>query len=286
MSEFLADHLGVPKDHITELLAPEGGDISSHNYPTRQNILFNLWSLHQDERIRHGDIIIVFYAGHGAVYDSGAVLRGAVQVEECELDWNSFYQCNHIELDANRSGLFMDAIVPPDRGLPDSDPTYSGKTVPDICDRELNTIFAITRQKKGPNILFIADCGRAAPTDRRPPDVTTWRTRALPPLWYNAQEMVLRAQWNIDKYKVCIFPVVLLRIEVSSPLHTRTAYSAYKASWMSTGLPTCHLLSPSPRVVWTRRPRSISHRTTGFLQAFCWTRLKVTRLTKTRHLKG
>ncbi len=191
MSEFLTDHLGVPKDNITELLAPERGDKSSNNYPTRRNILSNLWSLHQDERIRHGDIIIVFYAGHGAVYDSGAVLRGAVQAEESDRDWNSF----------------MDAIVPADRGQPDSDPTYSGKKIPDICDRELNTIFTITRQKKGPNILFIADCGRAAPAVRSPLDVTTWRTRALPPLWYNTQEMLLRAQWNIDKYKVCIFPV-------------------------------------------------------------------------------
>jgi len=191
MSEFLTDRLGVPKDNITELLAPKGGDESSHNYPTRQNIVSNLWSLHQDERIRHGDIIIVFYAGHGAVYDPGSVLRGAVQAEESDRDWNSF----------------MDAIVPPDRGLPDSDPTYSGKNVPDICDRELNTIFTITRQKKGPNILFIADSGRAAPAVRSPPDVTTWRTRALPPLWYNTQEMLLRAQWNIEKYKVCIFPV-------------------------------------------------------------------------------
>ena len=205
MSEFLTDHRGVPKDHITELLAPEGGDISSHNYPTRQNILSKLWSLHHDERIRHGDTIIVFYAGHGSVYRSGGVLRSAVQVEESDRDWNSFYQRNHIELDANRSGPFIDAIVPVDRGLPDSDPTYSGKKVPDICDRELNTIFTITRQKKGPNILFIADRGRTVPAERNYPGM--WRTRAVPPLWYNTQEMLLRAQWNIDKYKVCIFPV-------------------------------------------------------------------------------
>jgi hypothetical protein len=212
MSEFLTDHLGVPKDNITELLAPRGGDTSSHNYPIRQNIVSSLWSLHQDERIRNGDIIIVFYAGHGAVYDSGAVLRGAVQAEEPDRDWNSFMdavlrgavQAEEPDRDWNS---FMDAIVPPDAGLPDSDPTYSGKNVPDICDRELNTIFTITRQKKGPNILFIADCGRATPAVRSPTDVATWTTRALPPLWYNTQEMLLRAQWNIDKYKVCIFPV-------------------------------------------------------------------------------
>jgi len=87
MSEFLTDHLGVPKDHITELLAPEGGDISSHNYPTRQNILSKLWSLHQDERIRHGDTIIVFYTGHGAFYSSGSVegvpgSHGAAEIKE------------------------------------------------------------------------------------------------------------------------------------------------------------------------------------------------------------
>jgi len=150
----------VPQDHITELLAPEGGDTSSHTYPTRQNILSKLWSLHQDERIRHGDTIIVFYAGHGALYSSGAA-----EIKETNSDQKSSHPrkpFNVDELKTSVKGSFIDAIVPADRGLPDPDPTYHGKKVPDICDRELNTIFTITGQKKGPNILFIADCFYAA----------------------------------------------------------------------------------------------------------------------------
>jgi hypothetical protein len=112
-------------------------------------------------------------------------------------------------------GPFIDSIVPADRGLQDTDPSYLGRKVPDICDRELNTIFAITRQKKGPNILFIADCCHSASVARSGLDVTKWRNRALPPLGRDdMQEMLLRAQWNIDNRvsgiwsRVCIFPVV------------------------------------------------------------------------------
>jgi len=205
----------VPQDHITELLAPEGGDTSSDNYPTRQNILSKLWSLHQDKRIRHGDTIIVFYAGHGALYSSGGIKggvpssHGAAEVKQTDRDRKSSHPrkpFNVDELKTSVKGSFIDAIVPADRGLPDPDPTYHGKKVPDICDRELNTIFTITRQKKGPNILFIADCCHAASVSRSDP---RFKNRAILPLGRDGlQEMLSRAQRNIDKYKVCIFPVV------------------------------------------------------------------------------
>ena len=208
----------VPQDHITELLAPEGGDTSSDNYPTRQNILSELWSLHQNKHIRHGDTIIVFYAGHGALYSSGGIKggvpssHGAAEVKQTDRDRKSSHPrkpFNVDELKTSVKGSFIDAIVPADRGLPDPDLTYPGKKVPDICDRELNTIFTITRQKKGPNILFIADCCHAASVSRSDPDASRFKNRAILPLGRDGlQEMLSRAQRNIDKYKVCIFPVV------------------------------------------------------------------------------
>jgi len=213
MSEFLKVRLSVPPDHITELLA-RSHDSPSSNYPTRQNILSKLWSLRRDERIKYGDTIIVFYSGHGAAYSSGGLLRSDIRVEESDRDWNSFYQRNRInfhELNDNPSGPFIDSIVPADRGELDSDPSYFGTRIPDICDRELNTIFTVTRQVKGPNILFIADCCFAASVARSGPDVTKWRDRSLPPLERDdMKEMLLRAQWNINRlaWEVCIFPVV------------------------------------------------------------------------------
>jgi hypothetical protein len=67
MSKFLTEKLSVPQDHVTALVNPR-----------RKTILSGLWSLHQDERIRYGDTIIVFYSGHGSTHSSGGVLRGGI----------------------------------------------------------------------------------------------------------------------------------------------------------------------------------------------------------------
>ena len=170
--------------------------------------------LRRDECIKYGDTIIVHFSGHGAAYSSDGLLRSGIRVEESDRDWNSFYERNHVnldQLDDNPGGPFIDGIVPADRGEPDTDPSYLGRRVPDICDRELNTIFTVTREAKGPNILFIADCCFAASVARSGPDVIKWRHRSLPPLGRDdMEEMLLRAQWNIHKldWEVCIFPVV------------------------------------------------------------------------------
>ena len=46
-------------------------------------------------------------------------------------------------MDDNPGSPFIDGIVPADCGEPDTDPSYLGRRVPDICDRELNTIFTV-----------------------------------------------------------------------------------------------------------------------------------------------
>ena len=71
--EILTNRLTVPPDHITKLLGWCGADAPSSSYPTRKNILSSLWSLHQDERIQHGDLIIVSHSGHGTTYSSNGL---------------------------------------------------------------------------------------------------------------------------------------------------------------------------------------------------------------------
>jgi len=108
------------------------------------------------------------------------------------------------------SAPFIDAIAPADRGQEDCDPRYVGTKMPYICDRELNAIFAITREKKGPNIVFIADCCHSASVAR---DGLS-RNRALRPLpsvdYDHLHEMLSRAQQNVDANasQLCIFSVI------------------------------------------------------------------------------
>jgi len=101
----------------------------------------------------------------------------------------------------------VDAIAPADRGLEDCDPDYVGAKVPDICDRELNAIFTITRQKK--HIVFIADCCYSASIARD----GSWTYWALPPFeGDHLREMLVRAQRNIDAWadtsQVSLVPVI------------------------------------------------------------------------------
>lgn len=111
-------------------------------------------------------------------------------------------------LDTN--GPFIDAIVPVDRNEDVPDVQYPGSKVPDICDRELNSIFTMTRQKKGPNIIFIADCCFLASIARSSSSgMLLCRYRTLPPPGGDhLHQMLSRAQENINAVsQVCLFPI-------------------------------------------------------------------------------
>jgi hypothetical protein len=172
MSDFLTNQLAVPPDHITtRLLGWCGADASSPSYPTRKNILSSLWSLHEDEHIQHGDMIVIFYSGHGSTYSSNGF--------RFEKDERKVIDLEGLQEILRPRGPVIDAIVPIDRDEEDWDPGYVGTKVPDICDRELNAIFNLTRRKKGPNIVFIADCCYSASISRNAGAL--WKERALPP---------------------------------------------------------------------------------------------------------
>jgi hypothetical protein len=207
MDKYLRTELSVPPENIIKLLADTENDKKSDNYPNRENILNNLWSLAQRENIRSGDLIIVFYAGHGTMYDSGGIHCSGIDIGGLETgDWQKFSQCLPLDPDKlkdSASDHRIKGIAPADRGLRKIGPTYGGRQVPDICDREINTILSYMHRKTGANIIVIADCCHLDPVDgtsQMDGDITRWRIRGLPPLSKDAlQEMLLRAEWNIIK---------------------------------------------------------------------------------------
>ncbi|KAK0443308.1 caspase domain-containing protein, partial [Armillaria borealis] len=126
MKDFLTVDLGVQEDHIRCLVSTQPSAS-----PTRTNIIEALLSLSVDPRILHGDNIIIYFSGHGSSY------------------FCADYYTNEIE-----STGCIEAICPVDRAPRNS---FRG-SIPDISDRELNTILAEIFRTKGHHITCILDC--------------------------------------------------------------------------------------------------------------------------------
>ncbi|KAK0460585.1 uncharacterized protein EV420DRAFT_1255628, partial [Desarmillaria tabescens] len=98
---------------------------------SRTSIIRTLLSVIDNPHIEYGDNIIIFYAGHGSCYSFSEE-----DDEQAELG-------------------FVEALCPIDRGVTaDSD----GIPVPDISDREFNTILSLIARAKGSRITVILDC--------------------------------------------------------------------------------------------------------------------------------
>ncbi len=171
MAEYLTEDLGVSEDHIQRLLSTSSPPHVLHSSngtlistisdgvqrllnwsgmtnspimdseakitnseciePTRANIINSLLRLSTDTRIEEGDNILIYFSGHGSKYfcseytPYGAAISGTGAIE---------------------------ALCPIDRN------DINGSTVPDISDREINTILSEISRTKGHNITFILDC--------------------------------------------------------------------------------------------------------------------------------
>ncbi|SJL12686.1 uncharacterized protein ARMOST_16117 [Armillaria ostoyae] len=101
--------------------------------PTRANIIDTLLSLSTNSEIENGDNIIIYFAGHGSIY------------------FCSEYPPYEGTSVADRGSI--EALCPIDRTPPDSE-----VTIPDISDREINTILKEISRTKGRRITFILDC--------------------------------------------------------------------------------------------------------------------------------
>ncbi len=141
MERYLTEDLGVPGNRIQPLLGyKEHTSPDDPMYPSRAHIVGALLSLVTNPKISHGDNIIIYYAGHGSRYPL-------------------------TEYDEDDETEYIEALCPIDRDTPGED----GEPVPDISDRELNTILTLISLSKGHRITLILDCCHSGGVSRSLP---------------------------------------------------------------------------------------------------------------------
>ncbi|KAK0215293.1 peptidase C14, caspase domain-containing protein [Armillaria nabsnona] len=165
VTRYLINDLHVPENHIQLLLSTDTKEytVPGNNQPTRANIVKAILGLSTNTEIQRGDNIIIYFAGHGTAYK-------CAEYPQYENDGIAAALGN------------VDALCPIDRG---PEPTTSAKTpdtnvddvnssitsdpqVPDICDREINTILTEIARTKGDHITFIVDCCHSSSIGRAP----------------------------------------------------------------------------------------------------------------------
>ncbi|KAK0505568.1 hypothetical protein EDD18DRAFT_1129682 [Armillaria luteobubalina] len=151
MDRYLTKNLGVPSNRIQLLLgSKEHTYPDDPMYPSRIHIIGALLSLITNSEIVYGDNIIIYYAGHGSRYTL------TVDDEDDESE-------------------YIEALCPIDRDTPGE----NGNPVPDISDRELNTILNLISLSKGHRITVILDCCHSGGVTRSLPEPGA---RTSPPL--------------------------------------------------------------------------------------------------------
>ncbi|KAK0224042.1 peptidase C14, caspase domain-containing protein, partial [Armillaria fumosa] len=144
MEAYLVGDLLVPKERIQLLLGPKNTVTDASSLPSRENIISLLLSLATNPNIEHGDPIIIFFAGHGSRYSL------------------SDHDDNEEHDDDEYPPKFVEAFCPMDRDTLDS----SGVPIPNITDREFNTILSQISRRKGCRITFVVDCCHAGGVTR------------------------------------------------------------------------------------------------------------------------
>ncbi|PBK84521.1 hypothetical protein ARMGADRAFT_605692 [Armillaria gallica] len=171
--DYLTDDLRLSDNHINLLLGPHADDhynddfrnsITRERYlePNRANIVTTLRGLSTREEIGKNDVIIIFFAGHGAAY------------------WK-------VPLDDGESAD-IEALCPMDRGATDK----AGAIIPDISDRETNSILTEISRAKGHNIAVVLDCCYAGSTTRDA-GMVRGTARSMHKLWEPAAVAVMKS---------------------------------------------------------------------------------------------
>ncbi|PBK85219.1 hypothetical protein ARMGADRAFT_1087675 [Armillaria gallica] len=147
MERYLTEDLSVPKHGIQSLLgSKEHASSDNCHIPTRVNIIQTLVSLMDNAEIQNGDKVIIYFSGHGSGYSTTGYCTNA-----------------------NDS---IETLCPIDRR------ETNGSHIPDISDREIDTIFQNISRAKGHRITFILDCSHTGTATGVPEQ----GVRTLPPL--------------------------------------------------------------------------------------------------------
>ncbi|SJL17908.1 uncharacterized protein ARMOST_21476 [Armillaria ostoyae] len=169
MEKFLTKDLGVPSDRIQLLLGSK--EHTSHKdpvYPSRARIVGALLSLITNPEIAYGDNIIIYYSGHGSYYPP------------------------HTEEDDEPE--YIETLCPIDRDTLGE----NGKPVPDISDREFNTILSLISRAKGHCITVILDCCYSGGVFRNLPEPGA---RTSPPMARaTLQDMLVAGERNLMRH--------------------------------------------------------------------------------------
>ncbi len=154
MKAYLEKDLGVPSGRIQLLRGTKRTPCDDSSYPSRQNITDTLCSLIDNPRIKKGDNIVIYFAGHGSSYTCSECSGTGKTRKSIVADVRPGYATRtqgHRHVD---TFCPTEAICPIDRNLVDA----NGSRIPDISDRELNTILYEIKRVKGNKITAIFDC--------------------------------------------------------------------------------------------------------------------------------
>ncbi|SJL08893.1 uncharacterized protein ARMOST_12265 [Armillaria ostoyae] len=157
MKGYLEKDLRVPSDRIQLLQGTRRASCNDPSYPSRQNITKTLCSLINNPNIKKGDNIVIYFAGHGSSYGCSQCSRAVRTRKSIVPDVRASTAVYATRTQGHRhvdTFCPTEAICPIDRNLVGAD----GSRIPDISDRELNTILHEISRVKGNKITAIFDC--------------------------------------------------------------------------------------------------------------------------------
>ncbi|PBK94323.1 hypothetical protein ARMGADRAFT_90185 [Armillaria gallica] len=150
VKEYITKDLGVAQDHVFCLV---------NESATRVNIINALCRFYSDTRILYNDIIIIYFAGHGSSYPDPDICSDGA---------------DHA----------IEAICSIDRGT-----EHNGTLIPDISDREFNSILSLISRAKGHRITVLLDCCHCGSHSRCS---VLEGVRTIPPLKHDSATYMLR----------------------------------------------------------------------------------------------
>lgn len=179
MEKYLIEVLGVPKNRIQTLHGPQIRTSDVSTLPNRANIIRMLLSLTGNPDIDTGDNIIIYYSGHGSYYPCS------------EYYFDKDPPCTTVSIAGAGS---IEALCPMDRGALDENRV----PIPDISDREFNSILTQISRSKGHRITVILDCCHAGSITRGFEDQGA---RQMPPLSRaSLEEMLVSADRTMRNF--------------------------------------------------------------------------------------